>query len=111
MADPDTAAYLHARAWNVFVNQLGQRLLPRLDLEGTGIEYRIPPPGLRRDGDTLVANLQLPGLALRYTTDGTAPTAASPLVTGPLPDVAGLRVAAFDRNGRAGRPVGPESVH
>lgn len=111
VADPDTAAYLHARAWNVFVNQLGQRVLPRLDLEGTGIEYRIPPPGLRRDGVTLVANLQLPGLALRYTTDGTAPTAASPLVTGPLPDVAGLRVAAFDRNGRAGRPVGPESVH
>ena len=110
-ADPDwaqapdraTAGSLHARAWSVFVNQLGKQVLPRLDAEPAGIRYRIPPPGLRLEAGVVRVNVQLPGLVLRYTTDGTDPTAASREVTGPIPDHGSIRVAAFDRNGRAGR--------
>ena len=40
--------------------------------------------------------------ALRYTSDGSTPTAASPLVAGPIAERGVIRVAAFDRNGRPG---------
>jgi hexosaminidase len=97
------AEALYAAAWSRFVNQLGKRELPRLDAEQAGIQYRIAPPGLRRvDGQVLV-NQQLPGFALRYTSDGSEPTVASPLVSGPIVAQGIIRVAAFDRNGRSGR--------
>ena len=55
---------------------------------------------------TLSAPLQ-PGAEIRYTLDGSAPTATSPLYTAPLPftNSARLRTTAF----RAGRAVGLES--
>ena len=62
----------------------------------------IAPPGLSRDGGKVYANHALPGLALRYTSDGTEPHAASPLVAGPIADRGLIQVAAFDRNGRRG---------
>ena len=46
------------------------------------------------------ANLQLPGFTLRYTTDGTEPTAKSPVVQGPIAAKGLIRVAAFDGRGR-----------
>jgi hexosaminidase len=101
--DPATADRLHARAWSVFVNQLGKQVLPRLDDEHAGIAYRIPPPGLRVEGGAVRANLQLPGLVLRFTSDGTDPTPASREVAGPIVERGSVRVAAFDRNGRIGR--------
>jgi hexosaminidase len=100
--DSAKAAALHRSAWSGFVNQLGQRVLPRLDLERAGVAYRIAPPGLLRDGDRVLVNHALPGLTLRYTTDGSAPTAASALVTGPITARGVIQVAAFDRNNRSG---------
>ncbi|MRW87139.1 family 20 glycosylhydrolase [Pseudoduganella sp. FT26W] len=102
--EPDAAkaAAVHRRDWSGFVNQLGQRVLPRLDLEQAGVAYRIAPPGLLLDGDRVLVNHVLPGVTLRYTTDGSAPTAASPLVTGPIAARGVIQVAAFDRNGRSG---------
>jgi hexosaminidase len=51
------------------------------------------------------ASLELPGLALRYTTDGSEPTAKSPVVSGPIiaASRALVRVAAFDATGRKGQ--------
>ncbi|NGZ85511.1 family 20 glycosylhydrolase [Duganella sp. SAP-35] len=100
--DPAKAETLHRTAWSGFVNALGQRVLPRLDLEHSGVAYRIAPPGLMLDGDRVLVNHVLPGIALRYTTDGSAPSAASPLVTGPIRERGVIQVAAFDRNGRSG---------
>ena len=101
--DRATAERLHVDAWSMFVNQLGKQVLPRLDAEHAGIGYRIPPPGLRVAAGAVLANIQLPGLVLRYTTDGSEPTPQSPLVRGPIADRAPVRVAAFDHTGRAGR--------
>jgi hexosaminidase len=102
-ADRVTAERLHARGWSVFVSQLGEQVLPRLDAERAGILYRIPPPGLRLEGERVLVNQELPGFVLRYTHDGSDPTAASPLVQGPIAERGRIRVAAFDRNGRMGR--------
>lgn len=100
--DPAKSAALHRAAWSGFVNALGQRVLPRLDLEQAGVEYRIAPPGLLVDGDRVLVNHVLPGIAMRYTVDGSMPTAASPLVDGPIRAHGVIQVAAFDRNGRRG---------
>jgi len=100
--DPAKAAALHRSAWSGFVNALGQRVLPRLDLDGSGVAYRIAPPGLLLDGERVLVNHVLPGITLRYTLDGSTPTAASKLVEGPIAGRGVLQVAAFDRNGRPG---------
>ncbi|QCP14432.1 beta-hexosaminidase [Pseudoduganella umbonata] len=100
--DADKAAALYGSAWSGFVNALGQRVLPRLDLERVGVDYRIAPPGLLVEGGRVLANHVLPGMALRYTVDGSAPTAASKPVTGPIAERGLIKVAAFDRNGRPG---------
>ena len=100
--DPAKAAVLHGRAWTGFVNALGQRVLPRLDLDGSRVAYRIAPPGLVLDNGWVLANHVLPGMQLRYTSDGSEPDAVSQPVTGPIPARGVIRVAAFDRNGRRG---------
>jgi hexosaminidase len=101
--DPARAARLHAAAWSLFVSQLGFQVLPRLDAEMPDLHYRLPPPGLKRVGGNVLVNEQIPGLELRYTVDGSVPTRQSPLVSGPIAGRGAVRVAAFDRNGRAGR--------
>jgi len=101
----DPAGTSEAAAWQGFVNVLGQRVLPRLDLEQAPlgpVNYRIAPPGLSREGGKVFANHALPGFTLRYTSDGSEPTAASPLVQGPIAERGLIHVAAFDRNGRRG---------
>jgi hexosaminidase len=102
-ADQAKAAALHDAAWSSFVNVLGKRVLPRLDAERSGIAWRIAPPGLRVSQGRVVANHQLPGLTLRYATNGRDPTAASPIVTGPIRARGEVRVAAFAGDGRSGR--------
>ncbi len=102
-SDPAKAALLHRAAWSGFVNTLGQRVLPRLDLEKAGVNYRIAPPGLMLDGGRVLVNHVLPGIAMRYTADGGTPDANSKPVTGPIADKGVIQVAAFDRNGRAGQ--------
>jgi hexosaminidase len=105
-SDATEAAALRRNAWSGFVNALGQRVLPRLDLErsadGARLAYRIAPPGLVREGGRVLANHVLPGMQLRYTSDGSDPTAQSRPVTGPIGEHGSIRVAAFDRNGRRG---------
>ena len=100
--DPVKGQVLQRKAWTGFVNALGQRVLPRLDLDGSNVAYRIAPPGLVLDGGRVLANHVLPGMVLRYTSDGSDPTAESKLVTGPIVERGTIRVAAFGRNGRRG---------
>jgi hexosaminidase len=101
--DHARAAKMHAAAWSIFVNQLGKRVLPRLDAEHAGIEYRIPPPGLKVVDGRVLVNQQLPGFTLRYTADGTEPGVDSPTVSAPIFSKGVIQVAAFDRNGRQSR--------
>jgi hexosaminidase len=101
-SDPARSSVLHQEAWSRFTNVLGKRELPRLDQEGWNLNYRIPTPGLKVVDGHVICNLQLPGFTLRYTTDGSEPTAASPVVTGPIPATGVVRVAAFNARGRKG---------
>ncbi len=101
-ADGADAKRLHGQAWSVFVNQLGQQVLPRLDADMPGVGYRIPPPGLLRQNGLVRFNGAWPGLVVRYTTDGSEPTAASPEATQPITASGPIRAAAFNRGGRRG---------
>ena len=100
--DPAKSESLYRAAWSRFVNVLGQRELPRLDREVPGVNYRIPTPGLRSEAGMVYCNVELPGFALRYTTDGSEPTVRSALVRGPIPFRGTVRVAAFSTTGRKG---------
>jgi len=98
--DAAKAAPLYAEAWSRFVNTVGKRELPKLDRERLEVNYRIPTPGLKVVDGQVRANLQLPGFTVRYTTDGSEPTAASAVLSNPVAARAVVRVAAFDRRGR-----------
>ncbi len=103
--DPVKAEALQRSAWSGFVHALGQRVLPRLDLDKTGVTYRIAPPGLIVERGRVLANHVLPGTVLRYTSDSSVPNASSRQVTGPITERGLIRVSAFDRNGRTGQPA------
>jgi hexosaminidase len=93
------------RAWNCFANCLGQRELARLDDLAGGVEYRIPPPGaVVRDGQ-VSANTTYPGLEIRYTIDGTEPSADAALYVQPIQANQDLRLRTFDLRGRGSRTV------
>jgi hexosaminidase len=101
-SDPAKSEALYREAWSRFVNVVGRRELPRLDRELPGLKYRIPTPGLKAEGGFVRCSVELPGFSLRYTTDGSEPTARSPEVRGPIPLRGTVRVAAFDTAGRKG---------
>ncbi|WP_263784640.1 family 20 glycosylhydrolase [Salinibacter grassmerensis] len=105
--DSEALRARRAEAWTAFANRLGHRELPRLSSRHPDWSYRLPPPGGTVAKGTLKANVALPGLSVRYTTDGTRPTAASPRYTGPVsvPEGATVRLRTFDTLGRGGRTV------
>lgn len=100
--EPDTARSeaMYAEAWSVFTNVLGKRELPRLDAYNKGYNYRVPPVGVITESGQTRANVQFPGLQIRYTVDGSTPTAKSALYTTPLPANEKLQFKAFSSNGR-----------
>jgi hexosaminidase len=100
--DPQKSRQLYDQAWSRFVNIVGKRELPRLDYYAGGFNYHIPQPGISPEDGKLKANIQIPGLTLRYTTDASEPTIKSALYTGPLPAKGKIRIKAFDGRGRSG---------
>ncbi|MFZ2783204.1 MAG: chitobiase/beta-hexosaminidase C-terminal domain-containing protein, partial [Sediminibacterium sp.] len=89
----------------VFVNVIGKRELPRLDYLSGGFKYRIPTAGAKVVGGAVEANVQLPGLVIRYTTDGTTPTVFSKPYSGPITQKGEIRLRVFTSNGRGSRVV------
>lgn len=90
-------------AWSHFVNIMGKRELPRLNYYSGGFNYRIPMPGAMRINGQISINLQIPGLTIRYTTDGKTPSVTSPIYTQPIPAAGVIKAAAFDVSGRSGK--------
>jgi len=91
------------QAWNEFANVVGQREMPRLDYLFGGFNYRLPPPGaVVRDGQ-LHANIDFPGLEIRYTVDGSEPDANSHKYSGPVEVSGPVRLKSFDTRGRGSR--------
>jgi hexosaminidase len=96
---------LYAQAWGNFVNVLGKRELVRLDHYNGGYQYRIPTVGATVVNGAVAANLQVPGLAIRYTVNGKEPDASSKLYTAPVAEKGTIRFKVFDTRGRGGRTV------
>jgi hexosaminidase len=93
------------QAWNIFVNQVGQFELPRLDHIFGGFNYRIAPPGAVIEKGKLYANTDFPGLIIRYTTDGSEPSETSPVYQGPVAITGTTKLKAFNGAGRGSRTV------
>ncbi|HJV18264.1 MAG TPA: family 20 glycosylhydrolase [Sediminibacterium sp.] len=91
--------------WSAFVNVIGKRELPRLDHLNGGFKYRIPTAGAKRIGAAVVANVQFPGLVIRFTTDGTTPTMLSKIYSGPITQKGDIRLRVFASDGRGSRVV------
>jgi hexosaminidase len=110
ITDPIARRLELQRDWNQFANRLGQRELPRLDFLFGGVRYRLPPPGaVVRDG-RVSANVAFPGLAIRYTSDGTEPDLAAFLFQESISLSPDIKLRSFDSRGRSSRTVNV-SVH
>ncbi|MBN8678852.1 MAG: carbohydate-binding domain-containing protein [Chitinophagales bacterium] len=107
--DPEKAEQLYQKAWNVFVNLLGKRELPRLAIYQGGARFRIPTVGARVVEGKVEANVMFPGLDIRYTTDGTEPALTSMKYQGPLEQKGRVKFRAFDQKGRGGRTIEVEN--
>lgn len=95
--------------WNVFANSLGKKELPRLSYLNKGYNYRIPPPGAVIEDGKLKANVEYPGLIIRYSTDGTEPGPGSNVYEGPVEVKGQVVLKAFDRAGKSSRSVHVDS--
>jgi hexosaminidase len=93
-----------ADAWTRFAHRLGRHELARLAHQ-FDLQYRLPVPGAVIEDGMLKANVPYPGLTIRYTTDGSTPTSASPRYTAPvsLDGTGPVHVRAFDATGRGSR--------
>ncbi|ULQ50863.1 family 20 glycosylhydrolase [Flavihumibacter fluvii] len=91
--------------WNSFANTIATKDMPRLSYLNGGYNYRVPPPGGIIENGELKANVSLPGLVIRYTTDGTDPVAASALYTAPVKLNGKVKLRCFDAAGKASRVV------
>jgi len=89
--------------YNVFLNVLAQKELPRLDNMYSGINYFLPLPGAIIKEGKLYVNNMYPGYSVRYTTDGSEPTVNSTEYSSPI-DVSGnVKLKTFATNGRGSR--------
>jgi len=90
---------------SVFVNVVGKKELPRLDYLSGGFNYRIPTVGAVVENGAVHANLQLPGLIIRYTADGTEPTVNSKPYQFPVTEKGIIQLKVFDSKGRGSRII------
>lgn len=91
--------------WNVFANTLAKRELPKLSKLNGGYNYRIPQPGAIIENGVLRANVEYPGLVVRYTTDGSEPTLQSTVYSVPTEVSGEVKLKAFDMAGRSSRTI------
>lgn len=103
--DTELSKTLYNKDWSEFVNVVGKRELTRLNYYQGGAGFRIPTVGARVIDGTVQANIQLPGLIIRYTTDGTEPTINSKQYEQPITEKGLIKLRAFDSKGRGGRTI------
>ena len=93
-----------AREWNQFANKIGQTVLNSLERLFDNIEFRIPPPGIKRINGRISANCTFPGLIIRYTTDGKTPTEKSTVYFEPLSDqFEVVKMKTFTKSGKCSK--------
>ena len=94
-----------AKGWNQFANRIGQTALAKLSWWNGGYNYRIAPPGAKVEDGKLFANVNFPGLQIRYTTDGSEPNEESALYTGPVETEGEVTLKVFDETGKGSRTI------
>jgi len=108
--EPNTAKSdsLYQISWVNFLNVMGKRELPRLDYLNGGYNFRIPKPGVVLQDGKYLANVQFPGLTIRYTTNGKDPDAKSPVYKdGVINTVGNIKFRSFDNKGRGSNVTEP----
>lgn len=104
-ADSLKSEQLYQQAWSEFIHVIGKKELPRIGSYAGGYRYRIPTAGaIVKDGN-LEANVQYPGLTIRYTTNGSEPDGKSKAYTQPIPAKGTIKLTVFDADGKSGRTV------
>jgi hexosaminidase len=103
--DKTSFQQMYNDAWSVFVNVLGKQELPRLDYLSGGFRYRIPTAGAMVENGKVLANLQLPGFIIRYTTDGTDPTINSKIYEDAITEKGTIKMKVFNTSGRGSRTI------
>lgn len=88
--------------WNVFANAVGQKEVPKLEKIFGGFNHRIPKPGVMVKNGMIHANVQTPGLIVRYTQDGSEPNQNSPIYKIPVSKKGGEKFRVFTPSGSAG---------
>ncbi|MEO0001987.1 MAG: hypothetical protein RL766_2033, partial [Bacteroidota bacterium] len=103
--DAELSKTLYNKEWNEFVNVVGKRELTKLNHYQGGAGFRIPTVGAKLIDGAVHANIQLPGMTIRFTTDGSEPTASSVVYSQPIATKGLIRFRAFDSKGRGGRTI------
>jgi hexosaminidase len=91
------------KEWNKLANVLAAKELPRLVTLNGGYNFRIPLPGAIIKDGLLYANVEFPGLEIRFTTDGTEPSAQSPLYLSPVQVSGKVKLKSFVKGGKFSR--------
>jgi len=89
--------------WNKMANALARKELPRLALLNGGYNFRVPLPGAINKEGILYANVEFPGLEIRFTTDGSEPTVQSQLYTKPVKIIGTVKLKSFVKGGKFSR--------
>ena len=97
-----------SKEWNLFVNLVGKRELPRLETIFGGVDYRLPRPGVQVIDQQVLVNSAFPGMLIRYTDSGEEPTADSPIYREPIYFRPGYmpRFKLFMHSGKSGMSSG-----
>ena len=93
--------------WNLFVNNLGQQAIPFLNHQHKDLNIHLPKPGGVIANDTLFVRTQFPGIKVRYSTDGSLPTANDKVYDNPVAVAADAKVmlSAFDNNNKSEKAI------
>ena len=96
---------MYQKAWSEFANVSSKRELPRLNYYANGFAYRIPEAGVAEKNGTIEANVQLPDMTIRYTTDGTLPNVHSNIYRTPIKEKGKIIFRVFNQKGASGKAV------
>lgn len=105
MDNPEQREKSRKYSWNRFASTLAMQELPRLNYQFGSFNYRLPMPGAVIENGRLKANIEFPGLTIRYTLDGSEPDTNSTVYNGPV-DVGEsetVKLKAFDKTRNSGR--------
>ncbi len=103
--DPKKANELYQDAWSIFTNTIAKKELYKLNYFQGGANFRIPSVGAKTISGKVHANIQLPGMIIRYTLDGSEPNNNSMMYKEPISEKGNIRLRAFDSKGRGSRTI------